>query len=501
MQKDGSIVISNPQKGIANSAILGNEAIIGCEIFDEPGVIKIQSALEADSSQINNPGYIVISGVPVADVTNYNSLNTLQRTVLTESGQLMSITNADFAMATNLSQGWDACVWNSTYTVVSYAQSGTGYIGVIYHDPTSNSASWHAAKVGSLTGVYAIKLLLGQDGYMYFTNGQYIGKITDITGGSSPTVTATSNALDLKKGVYAVTMAELGSKLLIGTQRGYSYANRQDFSGADIYPWDRVSSSFSLPVRINENGMNAMISYQNQVYFSAGNDGRIYVTDGTNYQLVKRLPYNRTGFYVAPSWVFINGMCINQRGNLLVGLSANYDANSTTTTGIWEIGLQQGYPTHLPFFSRDGNLGQTSNVRFGSVRVLTDNTLSFGVQSGSTYELSTTALTLNTSYTARWRTEMFAVGTKRTPKTYEQIEFTFSKPLITNQGIKISYRKNLADNFTEIDTWTYSDLGGVISHFSPAEITDAEFLQLEIALNYTSAVFGNNVNLVRVMLY
>lgn len=502
IQKDGSIVITNPQKGIAGSAILGNEAIIGCEIFDEPGILKIQAALEADSSQINNPAYITISGVPVADVSNYNSLNVLQRTVLTESGQLMSISNADFSMATNLAKGWDVCIWNSLYTVVSYAQSGTGYIGVLYHDPTTNSANWNAAEIGSLTGTHAIKLLMGQDGYMYFTNGQYIGRITDITGtGSSVSVTSTSNALDLKKGIYAVSMAELGSRLMIGTQRGYSYANRQDFQGADIYPWDRVSSSFNLPVRVNENGMNAMISNQNQIYFSAGNDGNIYVTDGTNYQKVKRLPFNRSGFYVASSWVYLNGMCISQRGNLLIGLSANYDANSPTTTGIWEIALQQGYPTHLPYFSRDDNLGQVSNVRFGSVRVLDDNNIAFGVQSGSTYELSKTSTTLNTSYVARWRTEVFFVGNARDKKTYEQIEFLFTKPLIANQGIKISFRRNLNDSFTEINTWTYSSLGGVISHFDQAKIADAELLQFEISLNYSSAIFGNNVNLARVMVY
>lgn len=500
MDKNGNITISNPQKGIANSAILGNEAIIGCEIFDEPGVLKIQSALEADSSQINNTGYMTISGVPVADVSNYNSVNAVQRTVLTESGQLMSVSNADFLMASNLSQGWDVCIWNSMYTVVSYAQSGTGYIGVIYHDPSTSSASWHAAKVGSLTGVYAIKLLMGQDGYMYFTNGQYIGKITDITGGSSPTVTSTSNALDLKKGIYAVSMAELGSRLMIGTQRGYSYSQRHNFTGADIYPWDRVSSSFNLPVRVNENGMNAMISHQNQIYFSAGNDGNIYVTDGTNYQKVKRLPFNRSGFYVASSWVYLNGMCVSQRGNLLVGLSANYDANSPTTTGIWEIALQQGYPTHLPYFSRDNNLGQTSNVRFGSVRVLDDNNLAIGVQSGSTYELSKTATTLNTSYTAKWRTEMFMVGTRKSRKSYSNLEFLLTRPLLANQGIKISYRKNLQDDFTVIGTWDYSTLGGVISHETKALIADAEMVQFEIALTYSSAIFGKNLNLIRIIL-
>lgn len=502
MDKNGIITISNPQKGIANSALLGNEAIIGCEIFEEPGVIKIANALEADSSQINNPGYITISGVPVADVSNYNTLGNLQRTVLTESGQLMSISNANFALATNLSQGWDACVWNSTYTVVSYAQSGTGYIGVIVHDATDNTASWEPAEIGSLTGTHCIKLLMAQDGYMYFTNGNTIGRITNITGGSGAvTITSSSNVLDLPPNIYAVTMAELGSNLLIGTQQGISYSVRQNYNFSAIYPWDRTSSSFRLPVYINENGINAMISHRNQVYFSAGDDGRIYVTDGTNYQLVKRLPFTTIGSRYNPtSFVYPNAMCINQKGSLMVGLSANYDSNAAVTTGIWEIALTQGYPTHLPFFSRDGNLGNVSNVRYGSVRALDANSLSFGVQSGSAYELSTTSATaLWTGYKAKWRTELFQVGTRRNRKSFNDIEFTLVKPLITNQSVRLAYRKNLKDTFTTIGTFTFADLGGVMSHYSKALVADAEMVQFEISFEYTSAVFGNNVNLMRVI--
>lgn len=502
MDKNGNITIINPQKGISNSAILGNEAIIGCEIFEEPGVLKIQSALEADSSNTNNPSTVTLTGVPVADVTNYNLSNDLQRTVLTEGGQLMSISNANFTMATNLSKGWDACVWSPKYTVVSYSQSGTGYIGVIVHDDFAATASWEPAEISGLTSTHAIKLLMAQDGYMYFTNGNTIGRITAITGGSGAvSITSSSNVLDLPPNVYAVTMAELGSKLLIGTQKGYSYSARQDFQGADIYPWDRTSSSFSLPVKIDENGMNAMISHRNQVYFSAGDDGRIYTTDGTNYQLVKRLPYNKSGRYNPTSWVYLNAMTINQQGHLLVGLSAIYDGNAPTTTGIWETALTQGYPTHLPFFSRDENLGQTANVKIGSVRVLNDDALAFGIASGTSYELSVTAATtLNSGYTAKWRTEVFIVGTRKNRKSYSTLEFLLTRPLIANQGIKIAYRKNLNDSFTTIGTFDYATLGGVISHDTKALIADAEMVQFEISLSYSSAVFGNNVNLLRIIL-
>lgn len=502
MDKNGVITISNPQKGIANSAILGNEAIIGCEIFEEPGTIKIASALEADSSPVNDPNYVTLTGFPIADVTNNYTGSSTHRTVVTSTGQIFSGPNANFLLSTQ-SFGWDACVWNSEFTIVSYSSGGVGYIGAIYHD-SFGGVSWFGARIGGLDSTHYIKLLKGQDNYMYYTNGNTIGRITNIVNVAGVvTATYSSNVLDLPDGVYGVSLAELGSNLLIGTQQGPSYGFGNAFSSANIYPWDRTSSSFRLPVQINENGINAMISHRNQVYFSAGDDGRIYTTDGTNYQLVKRLPFTTMGTVSNPtSFVYPNAMCINQKGNLLVGLSANYDANAPTTTGIWEIQLSQGYPTHLPFFSRDGNLGQIANVRFGSVRTLNANALSFGIQSGSTYELSTTSSTaLWSGYKARWRTEAFFVGNARDKKAFEQLEFLLSKPLIANQGIKISYRKNLQDDFTEIDTWDYSDLGGVISHFAPAEIVDAEILQFEIALDYTSSIFGNNVNLLRIMIY
>lgn len=508
MDKNGTITVSNPQNGIASSAILGNEAIIGCEIFDEPGVIKIQQALALDSSGSNtggSGGLTPMTGVPVADVSNYNSIYTPQRTVLTSTGQLYSITNADATMASNLSQGWDCLVWDTTFTVVSYSQSGVGYIGVIYHDPSANSASWYPAKIGSLDGTHYIKLIMGKDGYMYFTNGNNLGRITNITY-SLGTVTVTSSStmsggFVLPKNTYGVTMATLGDKLLIGTQKGYSYSARDQFGYAGLVVWDYTSANADNIIEINEQGMNAMISNKNQVYFSAGNDGNIYVTDGVNYQKIKRLPFNRSGYYVASSSVYPNAMCINQRGNLLVGLSANYDANSTTTTGVWEIGLMKDYPTHLPFFSRDGNLGQTNNVYFGTVRVLDDNNIAFGVRSGNNYELSVTTTTLNTGYTAKWRTQAYFVGSARFKKTFEQLEFMLSKQLIANQSIKISFRTNLTDDFTEIGTYTYTDLGSVLSHMASAGIADAEIVQFEIALNYTSPIFGKNINLIRTLFY
>lgn len=502
MDKNGIITITEPQKGVAMSAILGTEAIIGCEIFDEPGILKIQNATEEDSSPINSS--ITMDGVPLADVTAVKTTGLSFRTVVTESGQVVSGPNANYLLS-NESYGWDACVWSGDFTVVSYSSGGVGQIGVIYHDDYGGE-TWFGGKITSLDANHYIKLIMGKDGYMYFTNGNNLGRITNISISlgvvTVTSVSTISSGFVLPKNSYGVTMATLGDKLLIGTQQGNTYGVRAQYPYASIVIWDYVSANADNIIEINENGINAMVSNKNQVYFSAGNDGNIYVTDGVNYQKIKRLPYNIAGMNVAPSWVYPNAMCINQRGNLLVGLSANYDASNKNTTGVWEIGLMQNYPTHLPFFSRDGNLGDISNIRFGSVRVLDDTSIGFGVQSGTSFELSkTSSTTVNSGYTARWRTSAYIVGNARNKKTFEQLEFLLSKPLSSNQGVKISFRTNLQDSYTEIDTWEYSDIGAVMSHLAPAGISDAELVQFEIALNYSSSVVGYNVNMLRVLIY
>lgn len=496
MQKDNSIVLSDFQKGAQDSALLGAESIVGCDIFGELGVLKIKERSTLDSTRANDNTYYDVTGLPIADVTDGAS----HRTILTENGVLFSNTNANFLEASNLSKGWDAVVWNDSYTLVSYAQSGVGYIGVLNFSGVGNE--WNPGVIGSLTGVHAIKLLMGEDGYCYFTNGNYIGRITAIStsGGGTTTATSTSNALDLPRNVYAVTLAELGSNLLIGTQQGASYGVRGNFNFANIYPWDRTSASFRLPVKIRENGVNAMIQKDNQVFISAGINGAIYLTDGVNYQKIKEIPFSKVKRWGASTQTFLNGMCIDQEGRLLVGTSTLSDStpNTATTHGVWEIKLTSGYPINLAYTLINDAVGKDYPVYIGYVTTTGYDSIVFGTLYSTVGQIVTTDFVKNSSYKATYDSQLFIVGTCDNKKTYENINFTFSEPLIADQGIKVSYRKNTSETFTEIGTWNYSDIGGVISHSDSALIADAELVQLRVQLTQaTNTPFPSNVKLIR----
>ena len=498
MNKDKSIIISQFEKGVSDSILSGAESIVGCEIFEEFGVLKIKERSKLDSTRANDNSYFNVTGLPIADVTD----NAGVRTILTDNGVLFSGTNADFLLASNLSKGWDAVVWDNNYTLVSYTQSGVGYIGVINNTGIGNQ--WNPALIGSLTGTYAIKLLMGQDGFCYFTNGQFIGRITNISTDlitGITTVTSTSNALDLKRGVYAVSMAELGANLLIGTQKGGSYSVKGNFNFANIYPWDRTSASFRLPVRLNENGVNAMISKDNQVYVSAGINGAIYVTDGTNYQKIKEIPFSRIRKFGASAQVYLNAMCFDQMGNLLVATSTLSDAtpNTTTTHGVWEIRLSSGYPINLAYTLINNAVGQDFPVYIGYVRTKETDTVAFGTLYSNIGEIVETDFIKNDNYKATYDTGFYVVGNFDHKKTYEHINILFLEPLISGQSIKVSYRKNPVESFTELGTWGFSEIGNVISHSARASISDVEMVQFRIQLTQnTTTPFPSNVRLVKI---
>lgn len=500
VQKDGSIVISEWQEGVAESPMLGAESIIACDIFDEPGLIKIKSAPSLQTNDLNDGG---TSGFVVGQAVNDNGY----RVSISENGMLevLDDTGLSAISTTALTRGWDVVVISSGFTLYSYSSGGVGHIGAVRF--RTGSFDRFNAVITGLTGTNAIKFLTAQDGYTYYTNGNSIGRITALTdngSGTPPTLTYSSNVLNLPANVYATTMAELGSNLLIGTQRNTAFSSKGQYNFANVYPWDRTSSSFRLPVQVQESGINAMVQKDNLVYLSAGVKGNIYVTDGTTYRKIKTLPFAKTKKYGATSQVYYNAMAISQEGNLLVGTSTYSDTSSTSPRrhGVWEVNLSaSGYPTTLSYVARNGELGVNYPVYVGYVGTSGTETIVYSTSINSVYEIVQTSSTKYTDYIATYETEVFFVGTKQGRKSYQSLEFTLSEPLLSTQGVKISYRKDLTADYTEIGTWDFSTLGSVISHYGKALIADAEMVQIKIQLTQASSVpFPGNVKLLRVML-
>jgi hypothetical protein len=488
MKKDDTLIIQDWDKGQAESNLVGFQTMKCVEVFDTAGVVKIANRSLAKLS--TPPTALPVFYVEDTLGNYYYGLSSGK--VYKNDGTLIQ----DVAETV-----WDAVVYKD-YLLVTHGTFVSAY------GPLSGAPAWNDEwKSGLTSGTYS-KILVGQDDIIYIANGNSVATITSFTAGSPPTATLTLVALDLPEGVYIVTFAELGKFLMIGTCGASTWATRNNYKKASIYLWDRVSTSFNLPIQINENSIQQMFSDNNKLYVVAGIKGNLYVTDSTNYYLLKKLSWNADRPPSAFCQFYPNAIGMNNNGNLLIGSSTYADpyagGDTASKHGIYEVELKSGqYNSVLKTIPNNGDTGASSALYIGCINSGANDTTVFGWQSGSTYGLDTTDTTVYTSYTAVIESSLYQVGTRLNRHSpYQNLEFTLQKPLITGQAIRISYRVNGASSYTTIGTFDYATLGGVISHNTKALIDDAETLQIKIELTQpTSATVGQNINLMNIKIW
>jgi len=461
MDKNGVLTISDWQKAVAQSPYYGISRMTNCEVFETPGVLKIADKLVNQYSttglpiarvQANNGDVYVL--VYVSGGTSY----------LLKNG--VSLTNVD----------------GNPYDMVEYK----GYLiiststGLHCYGTTTATAYFSLWKTG-LTSSFYIKLLVGQDSYLYMTNGNYVSRITDFVAGTfsvAPTGTI-SNALNLKDGQYAVTIQELGRNIMVGTQGGSSWSAIGGQRVANIYPWDRTTGTLGnpgladLPISFNECGIHAMLTVNNIMYVVAGTRGNVYKTDGTSSVKIGRIPWTQSRNATYGVWTYPNAIFLNANGNLLVGLSVY--SGSVTDTGVWEINIPGSNEMTLKHLKESSTIGLISGDALDTTYVGWSTSL-------TTFGLDYTPGIAYSDYSAVAESQVYLVGDADTKKTFQFLEFSFGKPLTNNQGIKIYYRKNTQADYTLIGTYTYAEIPNVISRKITPGIADAQMVQIKVAL-------------------
>ena len=467
--------------------IMGFGLLQNAEVFENKGLARIKNRTLARST-------ITPTALPIAEVyDDYGNTYTLTG----QTGSGVCYKNG-VSIQSSLGVLGDLAIYKN-YLWIRHGTALSCY------GPLDNSPQWFGNIQTGYASGYAGALLVGQDDFLYSTNGNYIAKI-EITASGTPAVAPTlggitsMTALDLKDGQYASSLEEFGTKIAIGVHGG-SYADRARYSTARLYTWNRQLGTLGnpgladLPVIFNENGINAIIQHANNLYISAGTQGNIYLSDGTNYRKIATLPYTRSGVNY-DSTVFPNAMSISPQGNLIIGLSGNL--SSVVKTGIYEIDLNSG---EYGVSYRTTTSTNTGTFNIGFINSKTYQELNIGWSNNAVFGVDTTDFVLYSSYGAVIETPLIRVGNYNQKKTFEHISFNLADPLVSGQNIRISYRKNSTEDYTLINTWGFSTLGSVISFEDIAGITDCEFIQLKIELDQaTNTLYGSNINLIDVIL-
>jgi hypothetical protein len=321
------------------------------------------------------------------------------------------------------------------------------------------SNSWKSLNSGAGSG-NSHHCVLGQDNMLYFCDDRYIGSIRETAGyvfdpDDVESYTFNNQALDLPQNEIANWMDELGTNLLIA---GLNYDK--------IYPWDRISDSFSLPLQVPEYSIKKIKNLGNIIYILAGAKGNIYTTQGTYVKHFKKLPdyaVNNTAT-LQPNSITWGGIAI-KNGALIFGVLSY---NSSENSGVWIL-----YPDGRLLLDNIPTTAGTAKCLFA------DNDFYYiGYTSGADY--STTIR--YTNYEGIVHTELFKVGTKTDPATYSTIEVQIAKPASSGH-VRIKYRTDTSSTFNTTALITCTADSTNTSFKSDVGLINIENIQLQVEID------------------
>ena len=314
---------------------------------------------------------------------------------------------------------------------------------------------------GSSNSHFAI---VSEDTGIYYCDDRYIGSIFEkleqvFDNTDSNTYSHTVQALDLLPYEIAQCLEELAGKLLIG---GNTFNK--------IYPWNRISDQYDRPITVPEIGIKRMKDIGGTVYITAGTWGNIYWTQGSYVRHFKKLPFYATNNGNAlQSNPVIWGDMAALNGSLLVGASSTTSGNA----GIWRI-----WP--------DGRMVIDNVPSSGSANVtaiFAENTFyEFGYDGGAdSFNSVRYGIVLYSSLETVIQSALYKVATNIQKAAYSHLEVVLDQ-VATDGDIKISYREDLNDSFTEIASYA---MDGTNDFFSTPDIglIDIDNIQIQVEMN------------------
>lgn len=508
MDKNGNLTISNFQAGIADSPLLGFAKMSNMEIFEKPGVAKMQFA---STLSFNT------TSLPVAIVEDFfgNQYVACFAGEVYKNGTLIKTLNASDELGICdmklISDGAFHDGYPIEYLLITTFGTRIFVAGPTYH---SGNPYWDSYQSGDgginiiSTAFKQISIGIDTDSHntpiFYFGNGNAVACIKNFTHaneGATPTLTINPVALTLQPNHWAYSINSLGKYLAIGTVSpktsvfgNTSFPNKN----SAIILWDRTSPSFNLPIFFKENGVSSLLQMQNRLFASIGNRGRIWLTDGTSYNQIKRLPFVFNRQFGNYGYVLPNASTLHN-GDLLFGFSGT---GIDATYGVYAMsnipadmgnGVQVPYPTVMRNSISTGATGASQVLRIGALLSTSADTLYIGWQDGTTYGVDVITSTIVSGYNSIIYSPYYTVGSELNKKTFKRMEISLTAPLLSGQSIRISYRENLIiDTWKPIGTYTTTNFGTNNVFNTMANLASKTKLQFKIELNTSST---NNIEL------
>ena len=299
----------------------------------------------------------------------------------------------------------------------------------------------------------------------------------------------------------AKCLVEIGNMVMIGG------------TSNTLYPWNQVSALPGDVILLPENTVSNMITVNNMAYVFAGQNGNIYITNGSSASLVTSVPNYCAGIagtpasYIYPYFTWGGAMYVE--GRVYFSILDQTSAKTGNCGGIWSFVPPQNFSVEQQTGLSLRMENQSSYATFDGVCTLLIPSLdqgSVGPQYWSAWYSSITSPTYGIDYSdtittpsAVIETELIPTGTTLQKQTYSQIEYKLAAPLAANETVTMSYRQNGTAAFTACGTFIVESTTS-LSGYVPVNFEKGQWLQLQITLNPLASSSSSFVRLKQVII-
>lgn len=361
--------------------------------------------------------------------------------------------------------------------------------GPLTANPTPGTAQWSNSWQSLKGGTGKHYSLMGQDNILYWGDDDgsfnpFIGSLQQTAAmtfdpATAGTYTFNTGALGLPKYKIVTRLAELGQNLMIAS------------NSREIYPWDRFSATFALPIICGETGIYCIHTVNNQLIIAAGVKGNLYAYNGSQAQPLK----------IFPKHLLLNDSSQATVGAMaVVGRKLLYTVQTATNSGVYSLDLVTNV------------MVMENSVSGGVFGTLNPMTLPALYSDGQTYwvgwkdsdsgtagvdestENGTPRFTTSTAYLV---TPNLDIGYYNIPRILQYVETYTDRPMLTGQTIVIKYRTSLAASWTTLATITGAGTDKVYQT-NAGSISDTD-VQFRLDINNANATAGPYLQEFRIM--
>lgn len=376
------------------------------------------------------------------------------------------------------------CLWKDYIFV--FSSNGVAYTQVAAF--ATMFAGWDYTWQGALNADVNHHALVSQDDNIYFLNGSSIGRIVEepnltFDPTDATTYTYTGNVLTIADGDRAVCMTEFGSDILIGGSKNI------------IYPWNRIDFNYNSVIRLSENYVSRIVTINTTAYIFAGYKGRIYVSNGGN-----ATPYYKMPEYLAnttnPYIIWQDATYNNNQ--LYFSLTATTNSGTTINeySGVWGINVDTASPSQprlnnlLSYGTYTGYptcFTQNRGLTFASIPSADGYGLYTGWVNSSTVGIDVGSSTPFTGGEPYVVFQPIPVGTFKTKKTFQNLEYKLSTPLVAGESVTLQYRTNITEAFTTVPVTSGGATGDLSGLCDTVNFENVQWVQIKAILNGTAS--------------